>query len=184
MWLKPIPDGLRAEAVARLQAGDVCGFLGLASNTDGLDLIVKNFEMFHSSGRYEQALLWAFTITRTSHAHFPLEVLKTLFECADRTRLRAAGDPLPGSGPFTLYRGVGGVGRGRRVRGLSWSASEERARWFADRAKAFGLPDPAVFRVTVDDRDVLAYVDDREEQEFIVLLPARSRPVRVEAKTT
>jgi hypothetical protein len=47
-----------------------------------------------------------------------------------------------------------------------------------------GNTDPAVFRVTVDERDVMAYVNDHKEQEFIVLLPAMRRPVRVDVKTT
>ena len=101
---------------------------------------------------------------------------------ADSERLRACGDPLPGHGPFTIFRGVAGRGSARRVRGLSWTGSQERAEWFAQRLARI-LPNPAVFKVTVSEADVIAYVHSgkqgRGEEEFIVLLPQSSRPVRV-----
>ncbi len=105
-----------------------------------------------------------------------------MLDLADRKKLRNAGDALPGNGPFTLYRGVAGVGRARHVRGLSWTASLPDAKWFATRyALGFQSPfacleNPAVYRVVVPADDVLAYLTDREEQEFIVLLPTSKRP--------
>jgi hypothetical protein len=38
-----------------------------------------------------------------------MEVFKNLFIMADKKKLLARGDPLPNSGPFTLYRGVAGA---------------------------------------------------------------------------
>ncbi len=182
LWLDPIPSGLlRANAVAALDAGDAGGFLVTASNEYGLDLVYFNMTELQARGLYERALLDAFIDTRTNNRHWPLRELMGMFEIADRERLRAAGDPLPGPGPFTIYRGVAGRGRARRVRGLSWTRSLERAQWFADRGPWFGLKDPAVFRVTVEANDVLAYCNGsyREEEEFIVLLPESARPIRV-----
>jgi hypothetical protein len=75
----------------------------------------------------------------------------------------------------------------RRLRGLSWSLSEGSARWFAERARIYGLHDPAVFRVTVDARLVLTFVDSTEggrgELEFIVRLPESVRPVGLESES-
>ena len=68
----------------------------------------------------------------------------------------AAGDPLP-EPTFTLYRG--GAGRADRhdeSGGFSWTASRERAQWFADRFPI--LHDPAVYTVTVGEESILAYV--------------------------
>ena len=178
LWLDPIPNHLRERAAAALAAGDVFGFLGQTDNDDSLELVCRNAAALLTRGVYERALLDAFTGARVNHARWPQTELRFLFERANRDRLCAAGDPLPGPGPFTLYRGVAGRGAARRVRGLSWTASLDRAKFFASR---FSLHDPAVFRATVTERDVLAYVNDRNEQEFIVLLPADVRTVRLRA---
>lgn len=176
MWLEPIPPPLRDRAVEALDAGDVVGFLVTASNESSLDLVFWNQAHLQARGVYERGLMAAFIATRTNNHGWPLDHLRLLFELADRDRLRNEGDPLPGTGPFTVYRGVAGHGLARRVRGLSWTASPEQAAWFAGRLE---LHDPAVFRVTVDENRVLAYSNERYEQEFIVSLPQSLRPMRV-----
>ncbi len=177
VWLDPISHHLRARAVTCLDAGDVIGFLSSASNECGLDLVWNNQWQLQMRGIYEPTLLQAYTGTRTSSRTLSPAKLRTLFRIASPARLRAAGEPLPGRGPFTLYRGVAGVGRARSLRGLSWTASKEQAFWFALR---YGLQHPAVFRVTAREEDVLAYDNSRQEQEFILELSPRHRLVRVE----
>ncbi len=100
---------------------------------------------------------------------------------ADRERLRAAEGPLPGPGPFTVYRGVAGRGRQRNVRGFSWTGTLDLARWFAGRAAyVFSrLADPTVFVLTVPVDAVLFYTNDRQEDEY-VLDVASLRPRRLE----
>jgi len=139
-----------------------------------LDLILANTATLKAHGAYERALVRAFV--HTNHAYWPLDALRDLFQRADRARLRAAGDPLPGRGPFTVYRGVAGCEPERRVRGLSWTESLDQARWFAER---FNLPDPGVYRATVEASHVLAYVSWKEEAEFIVMLPDEVRLQRL-----
>jgi hypothetical protein len=39
--------------------------------------------------------------------------------------------------------------------------------------------DPAVYTVTVEEADILADVNDRDKQEFIVDLPSRVKPVSI-----
>ena len=168
IWLDPIPATLRQMAVESLEAGDWLGFLCTASSEDGLTLVALNLEPLSTRGIYEPALLHALTATRTNHHHWPMSALRSLLVKADRDRLRSAGARLPGPGPFTLYRGVAGRGTQRRVRGLSWTASFDRARYFATRFDS--LPEPAVFRAVIDARDVLAYIIDLEEEEFLVWL--------------
>ncbi|HEX2710907.1 MAG TPA: hypothetical protein VHM88_01610, partial [Candidatus Acidoferrales bacterium] len=58
--------------------------------------------------------------------------------------------------------------------GFSWTARMETAMWFAVR---YGLQDPAVYRARVRAKSVLAYMNRRDEEEFIVL---PSKAVRVE----
>lgn len=178
LWLDPIPPGSYAQALAGLEAKDVERFLiSASSNEYHVDLVFHNARALIARGLYEEALISAWSSTRTNNRRWPLEVLRTMFERGDPGLLRAAGEPLPGPGPYTLYRGVAGVGPARRVRGLSWTASRERAQWFAHRYD--WLADPTVYQVTVPESDVLAYVDTREENEFVVLLPATARPKRV-----
>ena len=177
MWLNPIPPRFRTDAVAALDAGSVSGFLAKVDNECALSLVARNIAALRARGLYEHALFEAWASTRTNHRNWSLGALRNLFSIADRNRLRAAGDPLPGGGPFTIYRGVAGRGPARRVRGLSWTGSLERARWFAGRFAH--LTDPAVFRLRVSDCDILAYCRDRNEEEFIVLLPSSARPLRI-----
>jgi hypothetical protein len=145
---------------------------------DGLLLVEMNGQRLRDSGGYERALLYALTMARVNAHGYRLDQILKLVKHADRVHLRAAGDPLPGPGPFTVYRGVAGRGAARRVRGLSWTTLAERARWFADRYGKY-LHDPAVYRVTIQETSVLAYSNAREEQEFVVQLPADAKPERV-----
>jgi hypothetical protein len=175
LWLTPIPEMLSARAVQAFEVGDALGFLLLASNEDGLELVYRNAGALRERGIYEDALLNAYVGCRTNNSRWPMSGLRFLFQLADRVKLLAAGAPLPGEGPFTVYRGVSGTGRRRRVRGFSWTSSPTKARWFAERLM---LNDPAVYRTIVPAGSVLAYVADRQESEYIVDLPAGARLAR------
>ena len=65
---------------------------------------------------------------------------------------------------------MAGVGKYRRVRGVSWTASKRIAYWFATRYDH--LANPAVFEAIVPEPDILAYTNDRNEHEFI-FIPSR-----------
>lgn len=158
--------------------GNAVGFLCCAPNTYSMQMVANNVLALAQRGIYENALVQAITATRTNNRHWPLSVFRDLFRWADRARLLAAGDPLPGTGPFTLYRGVAGkTERERRVRGISWTGTLAKAAWFADRG--WGLPNPAVYKCVLDSKHVLAYVNDRKEDEYIVLLPRSATVERV-----
>ena len=181
LWLDPIPTQFRDEVVAKfLEERDVLGLLVEAGNEYALDMIANNVQPLKALGLYEAGLVNAFTATRINNAKWSLTSLRELFGQGDRARLLAAGDPLPGPGPFTIYRGVAGKGPARRVRGLSWTASVFRAWWFADRFAQHGiLSDPAVFSVAVSNDAVYAYCNERHKEEFVVLLPPTAQPRRV-----
>ena len=179
LWLDPIPSVLRATAERQFESGDWLGFLSLADNSASLTLVALNQTALLDRGIYEAALLHALTASRLNNRHWSVRELAALVARADITRLRAAGDPPPETSPLTVFRGVAGRGRARRVRGFSWSRSLPVAAWFARRAGAsFGLADPAVYRATVTARDVLAYVNDRREEEVFLMPTARLKPVR------
>ena len=177
LWLDPIPDVLRGRAREAFQDGNALSFLGFAGNHHGIDLVFRNEGPLRARGLYEVALLDAYMMHRGNHHQTPDVRLRDLFARADRDRLRAAGDPLPGPGPFTLFRGVAGQRSARRVTGISWTGSVERACCFATR---YDLPDPAIVTVTVSEVDVLAYNNERDEDEFLLLLPPTAKPRRLE----
>jgi hypothetical protein len=181
LWLDPFPPNLNDLARAALETRNALGFLSYASNEYSLELVYCNAGPLESLGIYEVALLEAFTATRTNNRKWPIHELRWLFENADISRLRAAGDPLPSSGRFTIYRGVAGRGPARRVGGFSWTGSLDKARWFADRAGQWGLYDPAVYQLTVDESSILAYVNHRQEDEFIIVPSASMKPDRIDA---
>jgi hypothetical protein len=170
-----ITPALLDQAVEGLEQKNVLRFLGCANGNEyWLDLLAANVPLLKELDLYERGLLDALIASRTNN-YVHRDKIPLLIEHADRAKLLAAGDPLPGPGPFLLYRGVAGRGSARRVRGLSWTASLDRARFFARRYPE--LHDPAVFRVTVSAEHVLAYTNERKEEEFLVILPKRTRPV-------
>jgi len=177
--LSLIPPGLHEQAEQALKDYAVIGFLSKADNMKSLEIVWQNWNLLQSMGLYEEALLHAFTAARLNNHHVPSARQSFLFRIADRAKLRAAGDPFPSAGPFTLYRGVAGIGRGRRIRGYSWTASLHKAQWFAARGFSCGGTHPSVYSVTVRKSAVLAYSNDREEEEFIVALPSAVKLLRI-----
>jgi hypothetical protein len=179
LWLDPIPAELRDTATAALEVRDVEGFLEAAPNEYGLDLVSMNFPTLQATGLYERALLAAFIGTET-HRRFSLSSLCRLFSQANRARLRSAGDPLPGPGPFRVYRGVAGATMTeKRIRSIAWTGSLERAWRFANR---YDLPGPAVYSIIIDEPSVLAY--QHEGAEFIVDFRATTNPTRTRVPTS
>jgi hypothetical protein len=176
--LAPIPIEDRQAAWEALSQGNVRTFLCRAPSGAGLWLVWMNARLLLTLGGYEQTLLDAYSGCRDNWRGWTLADLRQLFQLADRTKLRAAGDPLPGPGPFTLYRGVAGSRRVSRIRGYSWTTSLEKAQWFAKRF-ADEVPDPQVYRIEVPERAVLACTNERDEQEFLVQVPTRPKPERV-----
>lgn len=169
-------SALRDKAVEAFECGDPDGLLGLADNMRGLGIVEDNAAALVARGICERALLIAYTSPRTNTAGWSIRRIRALFSMADAAQLRDAGDPLPGTGPFTLHRGIAGIGSRRRVRGLSWTSDEEEARWFAvEFAGRFGLGNPAIVSGVFAEPEILAYTNEREEHEFLVSVPTRTK---------
>ena len=162
--LRCVEASLHDQAREAFADGDGPAFVYLACG-GRLQVIVDNLRPLKERGIYEQSLLTAFTCCKANHHEWSDDWMDLLFGHADPTRLREAGEPLPGTGPFVLYRGVSGTGRARRLRGYSWTDSLDIACWFAIRFP--WLSSPAVLKATVPAERVLAYVSDRGEQEFL-----------------
>jgi len=171
VWLPTIRS--REEAISALKKGDVGDFIRTIHSRNSLALVACNIPLLQHRGLYEAALLTAFILSGTNRLRDPLLFQHLLFMLAERQKLRDAGDPLPGPGPYTLYRGVAGEGKLRRVRGMSWTGSLEKATEFA---MMWDLPDPAVFQVVVSEREILSYTHSlMKEDEYIVMLSPQTR---------
>jgi hypothetical protein len=141
----------RAGAIGALLEGDWRYFFRapLMHGASQVDLLVKNAGFLREQGLWERAIIYAYT--RSGRDRRPLKSLRWLLESADREELRDSGDPLPGPGPFTVYRGVGAA---HRLTGPSWTNSLTLAAIFA--AIAPGR-EPSVYVTTVPAEEVFFY---------------------------
>lgn len=78
---------------------------------------------------------------------------------------------------FTIYRGYHTEGDSGPLRGYSWTLSREKAEWFGKRRAADMTPMLATATIRRD--DVIAYFNERGEDE-IVVLPEHLRDIRSE----
>lgn len=154
----------RQYAIKAFKDGDAGGFTTAAYDTDGtLQIVADNWFLLKRRGIYEAAVVHGYTGCRNSHRLSDMDDIQRMFDFGDREKLRTVGSPLPGPGPYTVYRGVGREGSERQVDGMSWTTSLDIACWFAWR----GLYDPAVYQATVSGDEVYCYFRDRNEEELI-----------------
>jgi hypothetical protein len=167
---------LMDEAKEFWEKGDEERFLHLAYEF-GLTFVLNYSDLLEQLGKYELALLDAYQSSKLNYSHWSMGDLKYFFEAADVEKLRAAGDPIPDQKTFTLYRGVAGQGRKRRVNSFSWTGSPHIAAWFAVRLSWLDLEDPAVFTVTVPNESIMAHT--KYEDEYLLRLPLPVNPKRL-----
>jgi hypothetical protein len=161
------------------EKGDIEEVLMWLGDERRMGFVADNWYVLQEKGFYEKALLKAHAGIRINYAHWGIDVLRFLFRVADIEKLRRAGDPIPDKSTFTLYRGVSGKTRKRRVNSFSWTESPNIAAWFATRFKGCGIGDPAVFTITVPNESIMAHILDRNEAEYLVKLPLPTKPKRL-----
>jgi hypothetical protein len=161
-----VPQEVVGTALRAVDEGDFFRIVGLVNSTYQMEFVLQNSQPLKSRGVYEKAFLRAFTGTRTNNLRWSPSELDCMFATCDRDKLRAAGSRLRRPGPFTVYRGVAGLGDDRRIAGWSWTDDLDRACWFAVR---FGLDSPGVFSGQLTKDEVLAFINERQEREYIGL---------------
>jgi len=149
-------------------------------NMEGLDWVWQHRNILRDRGTYEKALLEAYSRCRVNWCHISLLDLKYLFTLADKNKMLLVGDPLPDQQIFTLYRGVSGKGKYRRVKGISWTSDLTIAAFFAQRYKD-KLEDPAVYQIKVARETIFARLHEscRNENEYLVPFLNDIRPKRL-----
>ena len=159
------------------EEGDIVSILFTMHWSYTLDFVNYNRLILKDCDLYEEALLTAYTCAKINWSDMSLQDLNLMFSLADRNKLLSSGDPLPDNEPFIIYRGVSGTGSKRRVRGISWTSSFDRAKWFATR-----FPDqanPAVFQLSVLKDDIYAYSNAVSEEEFLIDVGEHLKPIKV-----
>jgi hypothetical protein len=155
--------------------------LGWLGSHNWLWFTCLNFKKLQRLGLAEQALLDSFIATNINNRNIAIGIIEYLFQECSKTRLRELSDPMPGAGPFTIYRGLAGPRGRRQVRGYSWTGNLPLACWYASRFSK--LADPAVYVATVENDQVLAYLNEshRNEMEF-VCRPLRPRRMKLDGE--
>jgi len=143
----------------------------LVADIEDLRFVLMHRNELAPLGLFEVALVQAWVAAKMNHYNFDTACLEAVLKrWCDRNELRAAADALPAGETFTVYRGVCGKGRYRKVRGLAWTSDLNIACWFAMRFATSGYDwavDPAVYEATVTADEVFFYVNQRKEQEFV-----------------
>lgn len=163
--LSSIEEVCVASAEKEFLKGDGKRFAGTGySQKACLTIVADNVDALLERGIFEPALIAGYTGGKTNHAHIELEEIEELFSLADREALRKCGDPLPPEEPFKLYRGVSGENGLDRKRGFSWTSDLAVACSFA-----FGSGgNQHVFVAICSAEEILCFVKDRDEEEFII----------------
>lgn len=165
------------QAIKAFDRGDAVGLLCTLHNSCApLSFVSMFYGSLLERGIFEESLVFAWGIAKTNHRWISYHQMRALIGMADRDRLLASGSPLPDGEILTVYRGVAGTGRARRVRGFSWTTDLEIACWFALR---FGLDNPAVFTATVTRGDVFWCDTDREAE--VVCCPTKTKRMALPA---
>jgi hypothetical protein len=142
--------------------------LWFMSNEIRLHFVADNMHRLIARGTYEKCLLSAYMGTRTNNSNWRKKDLEMLFLLANRQKLLNLGDKLPDGNEFILYRGVSGKGSKRRIRGISWTSDLDKAKWFANRCAKY-FPNPAVYSINAKRNQILAYLNSRKENEFLII---------------
>ena len=144
--------------------GQYFAYLFITKRPSRLDVFVDELLPLLKDQQYWKLLAYIWTDAEGPGVNYPTwsqlfaskrPFRDLLMNKAERTTLAAMPEVL------TVYRG------GSTKKGLSWTLSEERARWFAERFKDAKKPSK-VFQGTVPKSKVYAYLDDRQEQEIVV----------------
>lgn len=130
---------------------------------------------------YERYLLKA--LREAHRGDITSQDFSELLSKADRQKFRAAGDPIPATGPtVVLWRGVSGDGK---AHGVSWTDDVNIACGFAmhysthsGKEAARLARNPRLYRTEVPIDEVLCYTNARGEREYL-LDPGRVKPKRV-----
>lgn len=174
-------------AFEKMHEKDVPGLLALFGNNKALDFFFDNAHAFYMYGIYEQALLLAYSAAKTTLHDLDIEYLLCAFNAGDQRQFDKHSDKHEYTYPLDVYRGICGEEDKLRPRGISWTANFDLAKWFATNAGGavwVKLINCKVFKTTITKSNVFAYINDREEEEFICYIPEEQEIEEVWSRDT
>ena len=137
-----------------------------------LRTVIENWKALRERGMLPAALVQAIIGCKVNNRRWnPNDIAGYLVCCKEQCGMegiRACGEDPGYAHPetgITLYRGVAGVGRSRKVKGVSWTDDLGVASWYARRLH---MPDPAVFATEVCIGEVFCFTDKRCEREYLI----------------
>lgn len=177
-----VPLQLRPNARKEFKDGDAVAFVGMAPSQAAMRLVLENAYPLLKQGILEKAFMAGYVAGRVASLALLNDTeMKFLLDLCDKEKLREAGEPLPPGDNFRLYRGVADGDDMRSARRWSWTSSPGKARRFAeDASNTHRTDNPAVFMLDVDRRQILAYTNQRQEQEYIVNVREKDKPIRMD----
>lgn len=138
------------------------------SPVDRLPFVERNAEALVEDGLYEEMLYTAWiTGPRSGWAE---RLGRRLFARADRSRLRALGQPLPGPRrSYTLYRAAGLGEKSNSEFGVEWTLSLDTAtRSLLAEDLGHPVDDLAIYTAEVGADEILLYLNRRGEARVVV----------------
>jgi len=168
--LSAIPYGLKEQAISALAERDVKTLLGYIDSTELMPFVFDNHLPLLVHDMYEEALISAYVGTKVNLHSWEMETLRFIFKLADRARLLNYGDKIPTDLPMVVYRGVSGEGEACRPRGLSWTSSFEKAKWFAlfpEQRYGKVFANCGVFKTTICIDNLYFFINERTEEEYV-----------------
>jgi hypothetical protein len=169
-------EDIKAAIKAFEKIGDLSSiFLWLGLRRQ-LPFVVDNYRPLVEKGILEEALVRAFSGARFNNSNIQQSTIDFMLYQADKEKMLSLGLLPEEKDTYTLYRGISGKGAARRKYGHSWTGTLDIAIWFA---KRLSFDKPIVYRAEVPKDCICFYIDDRNEDEYVCLIPRDLKLVEV-----
>jgi len=180
-WLPPRLETERDKHERWIRNGEPRACLTEMTGDEGFRFLAENIARLVAKGLLEQTFVYAHTGIPYA---YDSDLLDSIVTFCHRERMISEHPPPIDAPSYLLYRGIAATGHKVRdaVWRYSWTDSLRLASQFASRNAAAGKGSPAVYAVEVPRKHVMAYINVRHENEYIVQLWRGARPRRLRAK--
>jgi len=138
--------------------------MNVLNRLDHIQFVINNVEPFRVERSLEQAILKLYSRKNSSFESGGIyDIWHQLFSLCSRTQFYSLGAPFPGDS-VTAFRGsVTG-----QPKGFSWTTNRQKIDWFTERWRDKSLGGGTIFSTLIRREDILIYLNEKEQEEFIV----------------